>query len=542
MAEIPFDPASERRGLIWSLAGKFKLERTDARATWRAARSGVLLWLAFGVFLALVQFASPDLPDNDGFYHIKLAYLMRTESLKPDFPWLPLSILNAREFYDHHFLYHVALMPFTFGDLRLGAKWAAVIFASLAFLSTWNLLKNQRIPYAGLWAVGLLAVSEAFIYRMSIPRAQSLSLAVLMLGLDWILRRKYSRLGLLAFAYVWLYDAFPLLIIVTGIYVLAAWLVEKRLDLRLMLYVGIGTFLGLVINPYFPHNVVFASLHILPKLVGTTDIRVGNEWYPYETAQLLKNSALALAAFVSGSLALGLSGKRMDLRTATSFLLVVLFGLMLFQSRRFIEYFPPFALVFAAFAWTRVFEEEGITENGGSQAIAINGPASLSQVKRVLKDHMPAMVLLVVLIPGAWMTLKASQASLQTSKPYTTYAGASAWLAANTAAGERVFQTDWDDFPRLFYYNTHNTYLIGLDPTYMHLYDAELYDLWVDITQGEVERPAEAIEGKFGARWIVTDLRHESFLEQAASDPGLVEMYRDAEAVVFWNQGLDSSP
>ena len=96
-----------------------------------------------------------------------------------------------------------------------------------------------------------------------------------------------------------------------------------------------------------------------------------------------------------------------------------------------------------------------------------------------------------------------------------------------------MFQTDWDDFPRLFYYNTHNTYLIGLDPTYMHLYDAELYELWVDITQGKVERPAEAIEGKFGARWIVTDLRHESFLEQAASDPKMVEVYRDGEAVVY---------
>jgi len=533
MTEIPFDPASERQGLMWSLAGKFKLERIDAHSIWRATRIGVLLCLAFGVFLALVQFSTPDLPDNDGFYHIKLAYLMRTESLKPDFPWLPLSILNAREFYDHHFLYHVALMPFTFGDLRLGAKWAAVIFASLAFLSTWNLLKNQRIPYAGLWALGLLAVSEAFIYRMSIPRAQSLSLAVMMLGLDWLLRRKYSRLGILAFAYVWLYDAFPLLILMTGIYVLAAWLVEKKLDLRPILYVGIGSLLGLVINPYFPHNVVFASLHILPKLVGTTDIRVGNEWYPYETATLLKNSALALAAFVSGALALGLSGKRMDLRTATSFLLAVLFGLMLFQSRRFIEYFPPFALVFAAFAWTRVFEQDNDTEKRDSQARTINGAATLTQVKRMLKEHIPAMVLLVVLVSGAWTTLKASQASLQTSKPYTTYAGASAWLAANTEAGERVFQTDWDDFPRLFYYNTHNTYLIGLDPTYMHLYDAGLYELWVDITQGKVERPAEVIEGKFGARWIVTDLRHESFLEQAANDQQMVEVYRDGEAVVY---------
>ena len=67
----------------------------------------------------------------------------------------------------------------------------------------------------------------------------------------------------------------------------------------------------------------------------------------------------------------------------------------------------------------------------------------------------------------------------------------------------------------------------------MHLYDAGLYELWVDITQGEVERPAEAIENEFEAHWILTDLRHESFLEQAASDPRMVEVYRDAEAVVF---------
>src|SRR5512139_2290806 len=127
---------------------------------WRGHRAALLIWLAFAFFLALVQFSTPDLPDNDGFYHIKLAYLMRIESLKPDFPYLPLSILNSREYYDHHFLFHVALMPFTFGDLRLGAKWAAVIFASLAFLSTYWLLHKQRIPYAALWALCLLVVSQ----------------------------------------------------------------------------------------------------------------------------------------------------------------------------------------------------------------------------------------------------------------------------------------------------------------------------------------------------------------------------------------------
>ncbi|HMU35431.1 MAG TPA: hypothetical protein PKA04_01250, partial [Marmoricola sp.] len=41
------------------------------------------------------------------------AALMREQGFKPEFIWLPLSILNAREFFDHHFLFHVFLIPFT---------------------------------------------------------------------------------------------------------------------------------------------------------------------------------------------------------------------------------------------------------------------------------------------------------------------------------------------------------------------------------------------------------------------------------------------
>jgi len=162
--------------------------------------------------MAFIQFSTPDMPDNDGFYHIKLAWVMRTEGLKPDFPWLPLSILNEKEFYDHHFLFHVALIPFTFGDLRIGAKWAAVVFAALAFLCVWYLFDRQKISAAPVWALALLGISDAFLYRMSITRAQSLSLGVLALGLAWMLEGKYKHLAILSFVYVWMYDAFPLML------------------------------------------------------------------------------------------------------------------------------------------------------------------------------------------------------------------------------------------------------------------------------------------------------------------------------------------
>jgi hypothetical protein len=502
--------------------------RKPLLAAWRTARVGLLLWVIFSLFLGLVQFSTPDLPDNDGFYHIKMAYLMRTEGFKPPFPWLPLTILKPDEFSDHHFLYHAALIPFTFGDLRLGAKWSAVFFASLAFLSVWNLLKNARVPIAPLWALGLLAVSEAFIYRMSITRAQSLSLAVLMLGFDWLLRKKYLPLGALAFAYVWMYDAFPLLPALALVATLTEWLTDKRLDLRPLMYIAAGTALGLVVNPYFPQNIIFVARHILPKLSDATAISVGNEWFPYDTAQLLRNSPLALAAFLSGALALGLSGRRMDARNLSSFILASLFGWMLFQSRRFIEYFPPFALVFAAFTWAPVLERFY-----ASHGIDPVKDDFRSRMKGKLMNHLPALTLAIVVLAGGWITFKDTRISLRTSKSYLSFAGASAWLTGNTLVGERVFQTDWDDFPRLFFYNTHNTYLVGLDPTYLSLQNPTLYDQWVAITRGKVAFPSESIVGDFGAHFVLTDLQHGDFLDQAALDPLLVEVYRNYDVVVF---------
>lgn len=483
--------------------------------------SGFLPLLLFALFvagMAFIQFATPDMPDNDGYYHIKLAYLMRMEGLKLDFPWLPLTILNENEFYDHHLLFHVALIPFTFGDLRLGAKWAAVIFASLSFLALWYLFHRQRIPFGWLWALALLGISDAFLYRMSITRAQSLSLGVLALGLAWMFEGKNRHLGLLAFLYVWFYDAFPLLLVLAVLHLLVIALLEHRFEYRPILFISVGIILGMLINPYFPDNIVFSFRHMLPKLTDATSVSVGNEWYPYDTGQLLKNSLPALIVFSSGVFALGLSDRKIDVRTGTGLLVTLLFGLMLFQARRFIEYFPPFALIFAAFAWTPLIRNPE--------------PALASPAKSNLQTF-PAIFLAFAIALSVFKTLPATQESIRKSKPYDLYADASAWLEENSAKGDLVFQTDWDDFPRLFYYNTHNTYLIGLDPTYLQLFDPESYDLWVLITRGEVQQPSQFIANHFHSRYVHSDLKHANFIRKAGQDPGLREVYRDDQAVIF---------
>jgi hypothetical protein len=510
---------------LWQLVNR-QVTFIKRKESLKTLLMGLSVFVVFLLFMGLVQFSTPDLPGNDAYYHIKIAYLMRTQGLKPDFPWLPLTILNPREFYDHHFLFHVLLIPFTSGDLVVGAKWAAVVFSGLAFLVIWRLLDAQRVPYAALWALGLLAVSEAFVSRMSMTRGQSLSLALMALALHWLLTGRHRGLIVLGFVYVWSYNAFPLLLGVAGAYVAALWLVEKRFDFRPLLYSGLGIAAGSVLNPYFPYNLLFVYQHIVPKLVDATAVSVGREWYPYTTGQLLTNSPLALLLFVSAALPLGLSGRRMDVRVATGFLLATLFGLMLFQSRRFIEYFPPFSLVFAALAWAPVLSEmkgRAGEERQGVQRIWW----------RRIRRHAPALVMVAILLPCGWITFQGSRESLQGSKPRELYAGASAWLAANTPAGERVFQTDWDDFTRLFFYNTHNTYLVGLDPTYMQRYDADLYDVWVDVTRGRVEDPSQIIKDHFGARYVISDLLHDDFLRRAEQDPQMAEVYRDEDAVIY---------
>jgi hypothetical protein len=482
------------------------------------AAIAVILCILFFAGMAWIQFSSPDMPDNDGFYHIKLASLMRTEGLKPAFTWLPQSILNENEFYDHHFLFHVALTPFTFGDLRLGAKWAAVTFATLAFLAVWFLFHRQRVPYSWLWALGLLGLSEAFLYRMSITRAQSFSLALLALGFLWLLERKHKHLAVLAFLFVWMYDAFPLLVALAVLYVIAVGLIERRLEVQPVLFISAGIALGLLINPYFPDNIAFSVRHMLPKLLDATSVRVGNEWYPYETGQLLENSLPALVAFASGILALGLSSRKMDVKTAFALLVSLLFGLMLFQARRFVEYFPPFALIFAAFAWTPLLELQH---------------TEASRAASSLRIKLPFMALLLSVSLGLLRTLPAAHARMDDLKPYDLYAGSARWLEQNTNEGELVFQTDWDDFPRLFFYNTHNTYLIGLDPTYMQLYDEERYNLWVPLVRGEVNQPSQFIANVFQAHYVHSDLKHGAFLRRAAADPYMTEVYRDDQSVIF---------
>ncbi len=487
------------------------------------ATAGILLAL-FGAGLAFVQYGAAGLVGNDGYYHMKMGYLMRTEGLTPSFPYLPLTILNEAAFYDHHMLYHAYLALFAGLDpaldggasLTQGAKGASILLPALAFLVVWWLLRRQNVPFAAVWSLALLAVSEAFLYRMSMPRAQSASLLLLLLGLHLLLQGRHKWLLPLGAVYVWTYNGFPLLMVMAAVYFVATWLLHKEFAWKALLYPGLGILLGLIINPYFPANLEFILGHLAPK-VGQSTTPVGNEWSPYRTWTVVENSGVALGAFLLAVLALGWREERIDRNSLVALGLAAVFGAMLLSSRRFVEYFPPFALIFLAFS---------------------AAPLLHDWQARWRRRRTPAQIILALVVVGTlayatFVTLNDARDLVARSKAPDHYAAAALWLRETAGDDLRLFQTDWDDFTRLFFYGGDATYTAGLDPTFMELQNPELYAEWVDITRGDVEQPAAVIRDRFGANYVFSDLNHDDFLEEAAADPDLQELYRDEYAVIY---------
>lgn len=489
----------------------------SASARFHVATEIILALVLIAAVMACIQFSGKAILDNDGYYHIRWSKMLRESAPQlPPFKALPLTTLNEQDYVDHHYLFHLLLIPFTYGDMRVGAKLAAVAYSSLALASLFALFVVYRLPYRWLWLAPLVASSEPFLYRMSMTRAPALSLALMGLGAYFILQRKHLLLALLTFAFVWAYSLFPLISMMAFAYSICVYLAERRFDFRAVAATTIGIIAGLVINPYFPKNLQLFYEHLGMKLTANYSVDVGIEWYPYDAWVLLGSSAVAFAIFIFAVFAFDFRRRAEDLKPLFFLLVAGVLLLMAIKSRRFIEYWPPFATVFAAFTCK----------------VQLNGEWFEKRREQIIAAIVAAIVA-VVLMATMMITLVQAGRDIRSEADPFAYQGAGEWLAANTAEGEVVFNTDWDDFPMLFYYSPKNAYVAGLDPTYLHDKDAELWDLYVNITLGKSSDAAPVIRQRFGAKYVFTDSQHTDFLKKANASGKFETVYSDKHATVL---------
>jgi hypothetical protein len=275
--------------------------RTHARAhVWPGA---LIIWLisaaAFSIWLS-----SPTLIDPDAFYHLKMAKLiMRSHGAITMFPWLQFTTLT-QSYVDHHFLYHVILVPFIalFGDL-VGMKLATISLAAAAITSCYVLLRHLSIRAPWLWTM-LLLFNYSYAFRIGLSKATGLASLLLLIGFLLMATKRWRWLVIWSFVYVWAYGGWPLLLVVAGLF--TGWqlvpLLYGRLRHRLpltrrgiiattypLLATISGVMAGLLINPAFPHHLQFYWQQIVEiGLVNYSNIiEVGGEWYSTPVTDLL---------------------------------------------------------------------------------------------------------------------------------------------------------------------------------------------------------------------------------------------------------------
>jgi hypothetical protein len=96
-----------------------------------------------------------------------------------------------------------------------------------------------------------------------------------------------------------------------------------------------------------------------------------------------------------------------------------------------------------------------------------------------------------------------------------------------------IFNTNWDTFPALFFYNPDYSYVAGLDPTYLYNRDPELWRVYESITNSEQEDAAQLIRERFGAEYVVTGNGDSNFLTDARANDAYEVVYEDQYAVVL---------
>ena len=141
-----------------------------------------------------------------------------------------------------------------------------------------------------------------------------------------------------------------------------------------------------------------------------------------------------------------------------------------------------------------------------------------------------ALLLGVVL----FFNLRATTKDIASSEPHAYYKAGAEWMRDNLPPGQLVFNTDWDDFPRLFYYDPSHSYVTGLDPTYLYDKDPALSQLYDRITLGKEEDPGPLIRDRFGTRYVFTDNSHDDFFDNAQASGWFQIVYEDKDCTILW--------
>ncbi|MCG8412935.1 MAG: hypothetical protein MI746_01840 [Pseudomonadales bacterium] len=456
------------------------------------------------IFVSSLQLSYPGLIGVDGYYHLRVAQLIPDNGLWVDISWLPFTVLGQAGT-DHHWLWHLLLMPFTFLPDAHMIDTAVIVTTAIVPVVLNLIFRRMGIPFAPLFALLSIAASTLMPGRLMMLRAQNISLVLILLYFLLLTTRYRGAQFVVSFLFMQSYHGAVILVPLTGLYIVMRLFLTRSFDYKDVLPVAAGLMLGLLINPWFPENIDYFLFHTLFKTDALTPGLTGVEWQSVPFSLLLIQSLPVHLLFL---LALGVRlnslvraretlVNALPVDTALACGMTFLFLALYVFAWRFAEYYVPFAVLSAGL----LLRDTGIA------------PALL---KRPPWAATLGSIVLILSLGFGWLGVA------NTTRSYPDeYRLVGEYLETNATQDEMVFNSDWSDFVRVFWHTQRVRMVNGLDGHFLAYADPIRFQQWytlINLSYGvsttlSPQQVSDIVYEGFDSRLAMINKRHAALAE-----------------------------
>ncbi|MBT3252343.1 MAG: hypothetical protein HN729_10110 [Candidatus Marinimicrobia bacterium] len=474
---------------------------------------------------AFILFRFDGVLGEDLFFHLKISELITNNGFTviSDMRWFQLTTWSQYPA-DLSLGFHLMLIPILKVFDPITAIKVLGIILNLILINTFFwILKSEKIKNIFIWEILLLFVSTMFFYRLCMIRPFLISISMSLIIFYSLTRGKPVLFSIASFLFIVFYTGWIQIYIILFFLLITEYIIDRKFSS--LKYFGLATVaiaLGLILRPDFPNILILNYQQVFKLLylnfIGV-DLAVGtgqrNADYYFFQDNII-SILLMIVSFVLNYYNLFRIKNLIEKKLLISLMMISLFYFIwAVESVRFIEYFIPFSLLLFILSisyylrypinsfthWTLniLFQIQNRLKNGW-----------------VLKFISTLIIILIIWHPPAYV-LK----NIEYSPSNEKFKNGAEWLLNNSPENSNVFITSWDSFSRLFFYNHHNNYTVGMDPGFFYMRDPELFRLWRNITEklcvsSEVVKEcndglsdplliAQTIRSKFDSSYIFTN-------------------------------------
>lgn len=459
----------------------------------------LIFFLVAFTALEVIMIFSRNILDDGGFYAKEAQIIIKHRKIER-FPWLTATFLE-NNYAGIHGLFPYLLIPFValMGPM-LGAQSATALFFAALLTLSFYIFERKGIGLTTLWVLVLVFGSVNFTSRMIFTRPLALSVFFILAATYFISEKKYLWLLASAAALAWVFDGYVIIIPVLMCAFFSRLIAEHKTDFKIFIALA-GIAAALIFNPYFPLNLKAPNMLSFVGYIRHQTAPIA-EWQNFNLADLLSSNVIVLCIWIfsiywaARKFLHNRKIPQIGTFELTALSCSVIYFLLSLFYKRFNDYWVPFAILFSALSINDL------------TTTACEKIRNKTTPKILMMINYTAGIIAIIMIINA---SKIYEIDFKTARKIGDYQEVSEKIMSLSKPGQIIYNAEWDQFPQLFFWNSQNYYVGGLNPLFMYSKDAKKYEIYKNIAGGNLgTEPLVQIKENFGAGFIVLHNRRNS--------------------------------